>query len=245
MYIAICDDDKDYILHITQQLAKYRIEKLSDIRWASFQTGLSLLSAIEDGEIFDAVVLDIYMNEINGLDVAKKIRDMNKSIDIIFLTSSPLFAVDSYSVDAIDYIIKPIKEEKLHQVLDKLISQKETISDQGIPVKDSEGGITKVIWNQLMYMEAMGHYTLLYHRNGTTTRTSTSFTSLLKQASSQNCFVQTHRSYAVNLHYVHRIAKNEIVMLCGSKLPLPKSRYQNISERFHDVIFGGEAKCLY
>lgn len=241
MHLAICDDEMSQISYISDLLMAYRKEKLPSLRWTTFQSGFALLDAMERGEIFNAVLLDIYMSDMNGMDVAKSIRTTNSSVHILFLTSSPLFAVESYSVDASDYMLKPIKEDKLFQSMDKLVVSMETTAEYGIAVKDTEGRITKVLWSQLMYLEAMGHYVVMYHANGTSTRTLYSFSSLLKQLLVQSSFVQTHRSYIVNLNYVHRISKNEIVLLNDAKLPLPKSRYHEISDKFHNIIFGGGA----
>jgi DNA-binding LytR/AlgR family response regulator len=189
---------------------------------------------------FDAVLLDIYMSDMNGMEVAKHIRAMNNNMHILFLTSSAMFAVESYCVEATDYLLKPIKKERLFQSLDKLFSRMDASIQQGITVKDTDGHIIKVLWNQLMYLEAMGHYVVFHHANGTSTKTFLSFSSLLEQLLSHSDFIQSHRSYLVNLRYVHRIEKHALVMLDGAQLPLPKSRYQQLSDRFHDVIFGGD-----
>lgn len=242
MQLAICDDESSQISDIADLLMVYRKEKLPSLGWTAFGSGFALLDAMAHGETFDAVLLDIYLRDMNGMDVARSIRAVNSSIHILFLTSSPLFAVESYSVDASDYMLKPIRQEKLFQTLDKLVSRLEATAEFGIAVKDTEGRITKVLWSQLMYMEAMGHSVVLHHANGTTTQTFLAFSSLLEQLLSQEVFVQTHRSYVVNLHYVHRVGKNELILLNGAKLPLPKSRYQEISDRFHNVIFGGGEK---
>lgn len=240
MKIAICDDDIQHISKTTQILTEYRKDKLLTLNWTTFQSGFALLAALDQGESFDAVFLDIYMADMNGMEVAKRIRSMNSSIHIVFLTSSAFFAVESYSVDATDYLLKPITAEKLYASMDKLSSRLSKTENHGIAVKDTDGRITKVLWNQLMYLEAMGHYVLLHHTNGTTTKTFLSFSSLLEQLQSQTDFVQSHRSYVVNLRYVHRIGKRELIMLNGAQIPLPKSRHQHLSDRFHETIFGGD-----
>lgn len=240
MYLAVCDDELSQINHIVTLLEAYRREKLPSLRWITFQTGFSLLAAIEQGRSFDGVLLDIYMTDMNGMEAARSIRTMNNNINILFLTSSPDFAVESYQVDACDYLLKPLRKDKLFRSLDKLVSRLKTAEEQGIVVKNTEGGIIKIIWNKLMYLEAMGHYGVLYHADGSTTRTVLSFSSLLKQLSMRNNFIQIHRSYAVNLHYIHRIEKDKVILLNGTALPLPRSRYQEVSNYFQNILFGEE-----
>ena len=240
MHIAICDDDSSHISHIIQLLSDYRRDKQLSLSWTAFSSGFALLSALDRGDAFDAVLLDIYMDDMNGMEVAKRIRAMNNSIHILFLTSSPLFAVESYAVEATDYLLKPIDEARLRRSLDRLLARMEGTAQRGITVKDTEGLITKVLWNQLMYLEAMGHYVILHHANGTATKTLMAFSSLLEALGDNRDFIQSHRSYIVNLRYVHRVGKRELVMLNGVQIPLPKSRYQQLSDRFQDFIFGGE-----
>jgi len=240
--LAVCDNETIHISHITEILSAYRREKLVSINWIPFQSGFALLSALDQGEVFDAVLLDIYMDDMNGMEVAKRLRAMNSSIHIVFLTSSAFHAVESYSVEALDYLLKPITKERLFLTLDRLISRMADTAEHGFTVKDTEGRVTKVVWNQLMYLEAMGHYVLLHHANGTVTKTLMAFSSLLEPLLSQGDFIQSHRSYVVNLRYIHRIGKHELIMLNGAQIPLPKSRHQQLSDRFHAFIFGGD--CL-
>lgn len=239
MYLAICDDEISQISHITTLLEAYRKERLPSLRWSAFQTGFSLLSAMEQGQAFDGVLLDIYMVDMNGMEVARSIRTVNDSINIMFLTSSSDFAVESYQVEASDYMLKPITQEKLFRLLDKMVNRLKIAEEQGMIVKNADGNITKVLWNRLMYLEAMGHYGVLYHADGTSTRTTLSFSSLLKEIETQKNFIQIHRSYVVNLHYIHRIEKTKVILLDGTELPLPRSRYQKVADYFQNVLFEG------
>lgn len=239
MKLAVCDNESSHISHISALLSAYREKKGVSLRWSSFSSGFALLAAMDSGETFDAVLLDIYMDGLNGMEVAKQIRGANNSIHIVFLTASPLFAVESYTVEALDYLLKPITQQRLFLTLDRLIGRKSAAAGLGFTVKDTEGRITRILENQLMYLEAMGHYVVLYHSNGTSTKTLTAFSSLIEPLLSHGDFVQSHRSYVVNLRFIHRIGKQELVMLNGSKIPLPKSRHQLLTDRFHDFIFGG------
>lgn len=120
MHIAICDDEVNQIEHIKSLLAEYRSQHLSSMSWTAFRTGFSLLSAMEQGQHFDAVLLDIYMTDMNGMETAKSIRAFDERVNLLFLTSSPDFAVESYQVEARDYILKPITRARLFHSLEKL-----------------------------------------------------------------------------------------------------------------------------
>lgn len=238
MFLAVCDDEMSQITHITALLEIFRSERLPSLRWNTFQTGFSLLSAMEHGQVFDGVLLDIYMADMNGMEVARGIRAINDTVPVMFLTSSPDFAVESYQVDAFTYLLKPINRDKLFCTLDKLINRLKVAEEQGIVVRNDNGGITRVLWSRLMYLEAMGHHGVLYHADGSFTRTPLSFSSLWEQLAVRGNFMQIHRSYAVNLHYVHRIEKNKVILLNGASLPLPRSRRQEVSDCFQRIVFG-------
>lgn len=237
MYLAICDDEVSQLTQITGILETYREKRLPSLQWSTFQTGFSLLSAMEQGQFFDGVLLDICMTDMNGMDAARSIRTLNDSIPIIFLTSSPDYAVESYRVEAFDYLLKPVTQPMLFQMLDRLLRRTEMSEMDSIIVRNKDGSITKVLLNRVMYLEAMGHYGVLYHADGSCTKTTLSFSSLLKQLAVHSHFVQIHRSYMVNLHYVHRIDKNTIILLNGTVLPLPRSRYREVAACFQNILF--------
>ncbi len=237
MYLAVCDDEPSHITAITDVLEEYRAEKLPSLRWSTFRSGFSLLSAIERGETFDAVLLDIFLTDTNGMDAARCLREMNDSINIVFLTSSPDYAVESYQVEACDYLLKPVCRNTLFRALDKLAERAEKECGQGMVVRSGDGGLVKVLWKQLVYLEAMGHNVVLHHADGALTKTRMAFTALAKELSAHDNFVQMHRSFVVNLHYVHRIEKSQVVLLNGERLPLPRSRCRHVQDCFQSLLF--------
>lgn len=240
MHIAICDDEVNQIEHIKSLLAEYRSQHLPSMSWTAFRTGFSLLSAMEQGKHFDAVLLDIYMTDMNGMEAAKSIRAFDESVNLLFLTSSPDFAVESYQVEARDYILKPITRARLFRSLEKLQREMERAEGQGAIVRDAAGGMVRVFWNRLMYFEVMGHYCILYLADGTSVRTVSSFSALWEQLKECPEFIQCHRSYGVNLKYIHRIEKNEAILLNGASVPIARNRRQEITDSFIRMSFDDE-----
>ena len=98
--IAFCDDDMEVLHQMNELLDRYRVERNEDITYAAFQSPFELLTEIEKGIRPDILFLDVVMPGQNGMDVAKEIRQYDTNMKIIFLTSSPEFAVESYSVGA-------------------------------------------------------------------------------------------------------------------------------------------------
>ena len=120
--IAFCDDDMEVLHQMNELLDRYRVERNEDITYAAFQSPFELLTEIEKGIRPDILFLDVVMPGQNGMDVAKEIRQYDTNMKIIFLTSSPEFAVESYSVGAYFYQLKPIWEESFFRLMDAVLS---------------------------------------------------------------------------------------------------------------------------
>lgn len=120
--IAFCDDDLEILKELGILLDKYKKERDEDLTCTVFQSPLELLAAIEKGFSFDILFLDILMPGENGIETAKEIRQYDNNMKIIFLTSSPEFAVQSYTVGAYFYQLKPVWEESFFQLMDSVLA---------------------------------------------------------------------------------------------------------------------------
>ncbi len=121
LQLAICDDNIDELSNMVQLINQYRSSKNLDCEYAVFSNGFELVSALEKGKRFDIYCLDIIMPGFTGIDVAKEIRTYDKTAPILFFTSSPEFALESYSVKAINYVLKPISKDMLFITLDEVL----------------------------------------------------------------------------------------------------------------------------
>ena len=120
---AVCDDDTHSLSHMISLLEEYRQVSPFPFEYASFHSGIELASVLEHGKHFDIYCLDIIMPGFDGIELGKEIREMDKSAQIIYFTSSPEFAFDSYSVKAFNYVLKPISKEALFSVLNDALEQ--------------------------------------------------------------------------------------------------------------------------
>ena len=121
--IGFCDDDLSILSELRVLLDRYRVERNVEIASAAFQSPLELLTEIERGTRFDILLLDVMMPGENGIDTAREIRRYDQSMKIIFLTSSAEFAVESYTVGAYFYQLKPIWQESISRLLYSVIAQ--------------------------------------------------------------------------------------------------------------------------
>ena len=120
--IAFCDDDLSELEELKMFLDHYRTERRQEIKFRCFQSAIDLLEEIEKGNQFDILFLDILMPGETGINAAGEIRKHDKNVKIIFLTSSPEFALESYTVGAYFYQLKPVKKEKFFSLMDSVLS---------------------------------------------------------------------------------------------------------------------------
>ena len=158
--IAFCDDDMEVLHQMNELLDRYRVERNEDITYAAFQSPFELLTEIEKGIRLDILFLDVVMPGQNGMDVAKEIRQYDTNMKIIFLTSSPEFAVESYSVGAYFYQLKPIWEESFFRLMDAVLAKCEKKKKNSLILR-SKDGITRIDLQQLEYLRGAGTKTFI------------------------------------------------------------------------------------
>ena len=165
--IAFCDDDMEVLHQMNELLDRYRVERNEDITYAAFQSPFELLTEIEKGIRPDILFLDVVMPGQNGMDVAKEIRQYDTNMKIIFLTSSPEFAVESYSVGAYFYQLKPIWEESFFRLMDAVLGRKLLFHLENGAVLESAGSLddlagqlmnSKVTTVTVKYQEITGRH---------------------------------------------------------------------------------------
>ena len=111
MKIAICDDDRQELSHILSLLDSYQAQQHVTFTICPFHDSRKLADTLSETQ-YNLYLLDIIMPEITGMELAKEIRSFDKAADIIFLTTSPEYAVESYTVKATNYLMKPIVPDR-------------------------------------------------------------------------------------------------------------------------------------
>ena len=119
MYIAVCDDQIEELETLASLLHLWQAERQKVLRFKMFRSAAELLDAARN-EAFTLYLLDVMMPGTDGLEAAREIRSFDDAVGIVFLTSSPNFAYESYSVRALDYLLKPISAKLLFPLLDQL-----------------------------------------------------------------------------------------------------------------------------
>lgn len=241
--IAFCDDDMEVLHQMNELLDRYRVERNEDITYAAFQSPFELLTEIEKGIRPDILFLDVVMPGQNGMDVAKEIRQYDTNMKIIFLTSSPEFAVESYSVGAYFYQLKPIWEESFFRLMDSVLSECEKKKKNSLILR-SKDGITRIDLQQLEYCEVLGRKLLFHLENGAVLESAGSLDDLAGQLMQYSNFFRPHRSFLVNMEYIQNISSRSIKMVNDAEIPIPHGKCSEIKNTYMEYAFNGEQAVL-
>ena len=241
--IAFCDDDMEVLHQMNELLDRYRVERNEDITYAAFQSPFELLTEIEKGIRPDILFLDVVMPGQNGMDVAKEIRQYDTNMKIIFLTSSPEFAVESYSVGAYFYQLKPIWEESFFRLMDAVLAECEKKKKNSLILR-SKDGITRIDLQQLEYCEVLGRKLLFHLENGAVLESAGSLDDLAGQLMQYSNFFRPHRSFLVNMEYIQNISSRSIKMVNDAEIPIPHGKCSEIKNTYMEYAFNGDQAVL-
>lgn len=233
--VAICEDEKDtqllienYIHNILKNInIEYEIQK--------YDLGEELLeSNLKD---IDILLLDIQMGQINGMDTARKIREVDNKMEIIFITSLIDYVQEGYEVRAYRYLLKPIELEELKKHL--LTCIKEIENKNSYILIKNKSNTYKIYSNEIKYIEVQKKNMSIH----TTNKTFEVIYSLEKIEKDINLdkFVRCHKSFIVNLSYVENIKSNTIILESGEEVPVSRYRYKEVKEKF--LKFLGDSIC--
>ncbi|MBP5291554.1 MAG: response regulator transcription factor [Lachnospiraceae bacterium] len=218
--ILVLEDEKAQLDRLKKFLAQYGDENPSfEYSLTAYDRGVLLLTDYRRDA--DLIFLDIRVPDMLGIDVARKIRESDDKVMIIFVTSLTQYAIDGYSVNAFDYILKPLQypsfSAKLKRALNVLSYREPSLM---IDLRTKEGG-RRISADSVTYVESSAH-DILFHSGGEVIRqwgTLTKYEEILKDAH----FVRCNTSFLVNLKYVHGVRKDE-VDVDGNMLPISRSR---------------------
>ncbi|MDR0443102.1 MAG: LytTR family DNA-binding domain-containing protein [Treponema sp.] len=232
LQIAVCDDHFDELADIVRLIDQYKTSKDFDCGSEYFYSGIELIDVLQKGKRFDIYCLDIIMPEVSGIDTALEIRKYDKTAPILFFTSSPEYAVDSYSVDAVNYVLKPITEEKLFAAFDKMRERMQAEKNEDTLIVKSKDGIEKIFISHLVYAEASKHKVRYHLHNGRVIECTETFTAACDNLLKYRCLTRPHHSYLVNMQYIKTIEKTKITLQALSTVPVAQGKAREIKDQY-------------
>lgn len=228
MIFVICEDEPDCLFWMQNAIREWAAQQKEMVQFFLYASAEELLFHSEEWQNADGLILDIELKQMNGMNLAKKIREQDSRIPILFATGYEQFVFEGYEVGAVSYLMKPISLEKLYAALSRI--QKQVKQQPEILLTNAGEENTRLYLDDLLALEASGHYTLLYTRSGTI-ESRRSLGSFQKELEGKP-FYAPHRSYLVHLGHISRILKKSLFLDNGMELPIARGKWNELNQAY-------------
>ena len=221
--VAICDDaaaDRDYLQTLVKRWAADRGHRVELTLYPSAESFLFRYAEDKDVQI---LLLDIEMGPMDGVSLARTLRKENDAVQIVFITGYSDYIADGYEVEALHYLMKPVKEEKLFAVLDRAVEKLH--SNQRTLLLELPGEVVRLPVYQIRSAEVQGNDVTIHAKTDCTLKMTLSEV----EAQLDDNFFRLGRSALVNLGCVARVSKTAVTLNDGTVLPLPRGAYERIN----------------
>lgn len=231
--IAVVDDEREQRVLLESCLHRYEQENSQHFLISLFEDAQDFLR--QDPGDFEIVLLDIQMPGLDGMTVARQLRQRNQHLVLIFITNMVQFAVEGYAVDAMDFIVKPVSYYRLASSITKALGRLRT--EQGVPlVLHTKEGTYRLDSARVHYIEMLNHHTIFHTEDGVFDTTG-SLKKLEQQLASQP-FARCNSGYLVNLRYVRSVEGSDVVV-GGDRLQISRTRRKVFLQQMSE-FFGGQ-----
>lgn len=221
---AICDDEPAMAQEITEQLSDYMNGEAAPYCVNSFPSGRSLLESSCD---FDVIFLDIQMEQPNGMETAKTLRQHGNHSLLIFVTVLKECVFDAFEVEAFDYLVKPFDTCHFKRTMDRVIKSLRQREAKSIVVQ--RGTSCEVIpLAEIVYCEVQGRKIYIHQSNGKISDYYDKLDSLEQRLDRR--FFRCHRSYLVNLEYVRGCKAGQVVLPQDDAIPVSRLRERDLTQ---------------
>lgn len=233
--IAICDDERSDRERIHGYISEYLEGKEIQAEVKVFDHPDTLIQECESfrPQIY---ILDIVMPMVTGIQAARELRWNQPDAQIIFATSESSFALESFDVNPINYILKPVNKDKLFSTLDLALSRVRAEDKQGITVR-VKGGLCTLRLDDIMYIDYRNHVVTYHMSDGEAISTPTlriGFSEYMEENHSGQDFIRCHESICANLGAIDKLSKTDIILRNKEMIPVSKSRYTEVADRYMD-----------
>ena len=226
LQIGICEDDDTQRKNLRLLVQEWGMKKELKLSFSLFQDCESCWFEWSEHMNLDVLLLDIDLGNgcLNGMELARKIRERDKRVKIIFITALAEYMGQGYDVNAFHFLIKPIDEYKLTQVLDRALEKME--KQESYLLLEDETQTQLIPVSHILYVEAFSHSTVLYlYEDGKVHFIEKKIgMKEIESRLSQQDFFRCHRSYLVSLMHIRRIQKNQVLLRGDVSLPISRAR---------------------
>ena len=235
LHIAVVDDNPADIERIKTYLVQYfkkRSETFTDYSIRTFQEGQSFLTGLTCGA-YDLIFLDIYMPRMTGIQVAQKVRTVDEGVKILFLTTSKDHALESYSVFAAGYVLKPIDENHpfFESLLNRLLPD-DKISGRSLSVRLVGQQSLEIPFSRILYIDCGQGRNGVIHLKEQEIPTANTYQELADQLLSDERFLECYHRLLINMDYVTSMEEEQFHLSCGCPVPISRRKKKEVKHLY-------------
>ena len=232
--IIACDDCRQDREILKYQLKKYFTRCPLSYTLTFYESGHDLKKYYEAYSC-DVIFFDVEMPGENGIEIAKEIRQMDRSVIIIFLTSHRKYVFSSFLAEPLQYLVKPLQYSELAEIM-KIMEGKIQDNMEQQYVITFNGVTTNIPLQDILYFESQGRIINVYTSRGVHSFYA-SLNKVEKELKEKN-FVRIHQSYLVQMRYIMKVTASAVLLSTKKELPVSRSRKNMIHDRFMEYIGG-------
>lgn len=237
--IAICDDNTEE-LRRTKSLLYSFMELKTEIVYhvQEYCSSVQLLASLKTETPCQLYLLDILMPGQNGIDLGRAIHEANPNALLIYLSSSPDYAMEAFRVYAFQYVLKPVTRDKLFPVLAKALAVLKDLDTDTFLLK-TKAGILRLECSQIQYVEYLNHLIEVYMDDGrryTSLTMRVRFDDIIASLVSLPYFVKPHKSYLINMNYVLTLQEHDFTMRNSILIPISRGNYSSVKKQYIDFM---------
>ena len=221
--VAIVDDSAVDSGHISALLEKWAALRQIPATAELFSSAESFLFRYAEDKDWDILLLDIEMGAMDGVTMAKKVRQDNEAVQIVFITGYSDYIAEGYEVAALHYLMKPVNPDKLLTVLDRALEKRK--QEERCLNLEAYGEMVRIPFYEIRYLDVHQNYVTIHAKTDYTVKRSLG--DFEKELDDRFCRVG--RAMILNLKYIQRVTKTEVRLSDGTVLPLPRGAYEPLN----------------
>ena len=221
--VAIVDDSTTDAEFVKGILNSWADQRQANIQAEVFPSAESFLFRYAEDKDWDILLLDIEMGAMDGVTMAKRVRQDNEAVQIVFITGYSDYIAEGYEVAALHYLMKPVNKDKLFAVLDRALEKRK--QEERCLNLEAYGEMVRIPFYEIRYLDVHQNYVTVHAKaDYTVKRTLGDFEKELDER-----FYRVGRGMILNLKYIQRVTKTEVRLSDGTVLPLPRGAYESLN----------------
>lgn len=225
--IAICDDFESDIKELKEKIKEVWENQ---VEISVFTSGASLIRAVEQEE-YAIIFLDIFLENENGIEAAREVKNLNSSTEIVFVSTSREFGPEAFEINALYYLVKPVEREKLEEIKKRFDRKRGNQATVTVRLHGREQEIPLYL---LSYAESVHNNLRICLKNGTAIQIRGSIQEFQEELDSR--FLKINRGTVVNMEAIESM-DGETCEIAGERLPISRSRRAECRKIYNDYLF--------